>query len=191
MTMDRTLPTLLSGLLLACSATAADKSPVASGDRKFVEAAARAGMAEVESAQLAKGKADSQAIKDFARRMEDDHNKANEALRKLADAKGVALPPETDVRHRRLQDRLRGHTAAQFEREYIDHQVSDHRHVISDFEKEAKKGHDADLRKWAGEQLPILREHLRMAQSVQEDVKAGKSKPAQQPAQDTSGAMKR
>ncbi len=39
------------------------------------------------------------------------------------------------------------------------------------FESEIKTGRDADVKAWAEKCLPILREHLKLAQAAVEDVK--------------------
>ena len=179
-------------LLFAGVAFAAgNDATLSSGDRKFLRQAAQAGIAEVEAAKLAGQKAEDQAVKDFARRMQEDHAKAGDELDKLAQAKGVNLPHDVDRRHHRRMDELRAHTAAQFERDYMRAQVSDHRKVVRAFEHEAKGGHDADVKKFAQEKLPVLREHLRMAQAAFKGVKDTKSRPAAQPGQDTSGSTQK
>jgi len=179
---------------LACAslgALAANNSTLSKSDRKFIEKTAQAGMAEVDAGKLAETKADGQEVKDFARRMVEDHAKANEEMKQLAASKGAGMPNDVDRKHRRIMDKLQHHTAAQFEREYLRNQVSDHKDVVRAFEKEAKGGGDADLRNWAAGKLPTLREHLRMAQDAQQGLKAEKPKASEQPGKDPSGSMKR
>ena len=179
-------------LCALATANAADRkaSPsVSSDDQKFMETAARAGMAEVDAAKLAKEKGESQAVKDFARQMEEDHTQANDELKKLAGAKGVGLPQDVDAKHRRMMDELRKHTAAQFDREYMKQQVGDHRRVVADFDRESKHGHDADLRKWAADKLPTLRKHREMAQSTEKGIAKENAPASRQPKKDNSGSM--
>ncbi|HWH39526.1 MAG TPA: DUF4142 domain-containing protein [Usitatibacter sp.] len=186
------LPILVFALACASlAALAANNSTLSRSDRKFIEKTAQAGMAEVDAGKLAETKADGQEVKDFARRMVEEHTKANEELKQLAASKGVAMPSDVDRKHHRIMDKLQHHTAAQFEREYLRNQVSDHKDVVRAFEKEANGGGDADLRNWAAGKLPTLREHLRMAQAAQQGSKAEKPKASEQPGQDTSGSMKR
>lgn len=65
-------------------------------DRVFVHAAAIGGMAEVELGELAEQKAQSQAVKEFGRRMVEDHGKANERLISIAKEAGIPVPHELD-----------------------------------------------------------------------------------------------
>ena len=158
-------------LAIALSAFGTAYAAVPTDDQKFMEDAARAGMAEVDAAKLARQKAESQAVKDFATHMEEDHTQANEELKKLAATKGVTLPTEVDAKHRRMADELNKHTAAQFDREYMGQQVSDHKSAVHEFEREAKNGRDADVKKWAADKVPALRKHLEMAESTEKALK--------------------
>jgi putative membrane protein len=174
-------------------ANAADNkaASVSTDDQKFIEDAARAGMAEVDAAKLAKQKGESQAVKDFARHMEQDHTKANDELKQLASSKGVSLPTDVDAKHRRIMDELRRHTSAQFDREYMNAQVSDHKRVVADFDREAKNGKDADVKKWAADKLPTLRKHLEMAQSTDKGIAKEGAPASRQPPNETSGSMQK
>ena len=173
-------------------AHAADKAAsVSTDDQKFMENAARAGMAEVDAAKLARQKGESQAVKDFARHMEKDHTAANEELKKLAGAKGVSLPTDVDGKHRRMMDELRRHTTAQFDREYMGQQVNDHKAVVHEFERESKNGKDPDVKKWAADKLPALRKHLEMALSTEKGVRKENPPASKQPAKESSGSMQR
>ena len=78
-------------------------------DRLFVRLMAAGGMAEVDFARLAEGKARSQPVQDFARRMVADHSRANRELEDLARAAQIPLPSEPDPEHKRMRSTLREH----------------------------------------------------------------------------------
>lgn len=177
-------------LAAALSAFGTAWAAVPTDDQKFMEDAARAGLAEVDAAKLAKQKGESQAVKDFARHMEEDHTRANEELKKLAASKGVSLPNDVDAKHKRMAAELNKHTAAQFDREYMNQQVADHRTVVHEFEREARNGGDADVKKWAADKLPALRQHLEMAESGVKGIAKESAPAARQPRNETSGSMK-
>ena len=139
---------------------------LAAKDRKFIEEAAKGGIAEVQLATLARQKAGSDEVKQFAQRMLDDHGKANDALKKLASGKGVDLPTDMDAKEKRELERLQKLSGATFDREYMKHMVSDHEKDVKLFEQEAQSGQDAEVKAWAAKHLPTLREHLTQAKSV-------------------------
>jgi len=128
--------------------------------------AARGGMAEVELGQLASQKAQSDQVKQFAQRMVQDHGKANDELKSLAQQKNITLPTELDGKHKATHDRLSKLSGAQFDRAYMQDMLQDHRKDVNDFRKESQSGKDPDVKAWAAKTLPTLEEHLRLAQST-------------------------
>lgn len=143
---------------------------LASSDRKFVTEALKHGMAEVELGQLASEKASNDAVKQFGQRMVDDHGKAGDELKKIAQDKGVTPPAEMDSKHKRLHDRLSKMSGAAFDRAYMDEMVKDHRNDVKEFQREAKGAKDQDVKSFASKTLPTLQEHLKQAESIRSQV---------------------
>ncbi|HEX8336275.1 MAG TPA: DUF4142 domain-containing protein, partial [Pyrinomonadaceae bacterium] len=77
-------------------------------DHRFVMAAAMGGAAEVELGRLAAEKGASDEVRQFGRRMVDDHSKANEELMRVASSKGLTPPAALDARHRAEVQKLSG-----------------------------------------------------------------------------------
>jgi putative membrane protein len=175
-------------------------SSMNNADQRFVSEAAQAGMAEVAHGQLAVQRASNQEVKSFAQRMIDDHSQANQELMQLATSKGISLPSDKAQsssmkteqsgsqstsgqmtteqaqlkgKHREAMNKLAKLSGAEFDREYMRHQVKDHDKAIALFEGQANRGGDADLKAFAAKTLPKLREHQQMAQSIA--AKAGAS----------------
>jgi len=142
------------------------------GDRKFIEEAAKGGMAEVQLGKLAAEKAQNPQVKQFGQRMVDDHTKANSQLQQIASTKNVSLPQDVDRSHRREYERLQKLSGADFDREYMKHMVSDHKKDVKEFQKTAKSAKDPDLKNFAQTTLPTLEEHLRQAQTDEAAVKS-------------------
>jgi putative membrane protein len=158
-----------AGLTLARLDAADDK---AGGDADFVKKASAAGLGEVNLGILA-AKYGGAEVKKFANHMVKDHTKANQELLKLADARRLTVARTMDADHSKTMDKLATMSGADFDRMYMDGQVKDHKEAVALFEKQAKEGKDADLRGWAEKTLPTIREHLKMAQKVQERLKGG------------------
>jgi putative membrane protein len=162
------------GAATQSTAQAAKSEKLSHGDRKFIEDAAKGGMFEVQSAQLAQQKATDPAVKDFAKKLADDHGKANDELKQLAQSKDVALPDKEKWMDRHEISKLQKASGADFDREFAQHSVKEHEKDIKKFEKAAAKLNDPDVKAWAQKQLPVLREHLAMAQKLPE---AGSNAP--------------
>ena len=135
-------------------------------DQGFVIKAAHGGMAEVELGKLAVDKAASDEVKKFGQRMVDDHGKANEELKTLAQNKQITLPTDVDAKDKALHDRLARLSGAAFDRAYMQAMLADHQKDVNEFRTEARAGKDADVKGWAAKTLPTLEEHLKLAQSA-------------------------
>jgi putative membrane protein len=147
---------------------------VARADRKFIEEATEGGLAEVELGKLAQQKSQSTMVKEFGSRMVQDHGKANDELKEIAESKGVQLPGAPDKSHQKDVDKLSKLSGAEFDREYAAHMLSDHKKDVSEFKKAAEKSKDSDLKAFAGKTLPTLQEHLTLAQNLNDSVKGKK-----------------
>lgn len=144
------------------------KQKLSHADKEFIEDAAKGGMFEVQSGQLAEKKASDEAVKSFAQRIVQDHTKANDELQQIAQSKGVKMPDKEKWMERHEMSKLQKLNGAEFDREYAQRSVKDHQKDIKEFEKAASKVKDPDLKAWAEKQLPVLREHLAMAQKLPE-----------------------
>jgi putative membrane protein len=105
-------------------------------------------------------------VKQFAARMVQDHSKANEELRSLAQAKGVTVPAKPGHGSDREMGKLAKLQGDALDREYMDHMVKDHVKDVKEFRKQEDKAKDADVKNFAANTLPTLQEHLRMAQDA-------------------------
>lgn len=136
-------------------------------DTEFMNEAASGGMMEVELGQLAANKAVSADVKKFAQMMVDDHTKANGELKALAAQKGITLPAMLMEKHQKMVNDLTAKTGKEFDKEYMNMMVDDHKEDIDAFEKAAEKGNDADLKAFAAKTIPTLKHHLEMAEKTE------------------------
>jgi putative membrane protein len=142
------------------------KSMVGPAEQRFMNEAAAANLAEIQMARTAATKAQSDAVKQLAQRIEQDHSAANKELEVIANKRGVSLPTEPDPKHKAQMDKLAKLEGAAFDRAYARHMVSEHKKDISKFERASRNLMDTELRKFAESTLPKLREHLQMAQAA-------------------------
>ena len=140
-------------------------------DAEFAVEAADAGMLEVQLGTLALTKAQSPQVKQFAQMMVDDHTKANNELKTLAQQKNITLPTTLGNEKQREFENFGDKTGAEFDKEYVDKMVKDHRETIDEFEEEAEEGKDPEIKAWASSKLTALRHHLEEAERLQETLK--------------------
>lgn len=138
----------------------------------FLTEAASGGMMEVELGKLAQEKAQNARVKDFGAMMVKDHSAANDELKQLAMSKNVSLPDAPLSQHQDKIDKLKEKSGADFDKEYIDMMVSDHKEDIDEFEDAAENNDtDADVKAFANKTLPTLKSHLQTVEQIQESMK--------------------
>ncbi|HYG09113.1 MAG TPA: DUF4142 domain-containing protein [Pyrinomonadaceae bacterium] len=146
---------------------AGNTATVSSTDRKFAMMAAMGGMAEVEMARLALTRASSDAVKQYAQKMIDDHTPNNAELMQIASAKGITLPTAPDAKHRAMMAKMEQLSGAEFDRHYIMMAGNrDHAKMEKLFRDESRRGRDADLKAFAAKTLPVVQQHLQMAREL-------------------------
>lgn len=166
--MPKLLPPLAALAFLATiSILQAQTANLASPDLQFAARAASGGHAEVELGHLALAKSNREDVRQFAQRMVDDHTRANRDLSELAMREHIRLPRAPEGQDAAEIRRMSALSGANFDRPYIDLMVKDHRQDVADFEREARSGQFAPLRTLANATLPMLREHLHMAEALQ------------------------
>lgn len=133
-------------------------------DADFLVKAANGGLLEVEAGRLAEKLASSKDVKEFAKQMVQDHGKANAELKAYAASKNIAIPDSIDKDTKEKLAKLTEKKGKEFDEEYVDFMVSDHKEDVSLFEDASKDASDPELKAWVDKTLPTLRHHLMMAQ---------------------------
>jgi len=141
-----------------------------SADENFAKKAAEGGMAEVKLGQLAEERGSNPAVKNFGRRMVQDHSKANNELKDVTSKENVPLPNEMDKSDQATYDRLSKLSGDAFDRAYARDMVKDHSKDVSKFQKEAKSGKDESIKNFAAQTLPTLQNHLDQARQMEHAV---------------------
>ena len=145
----------------------ASSSALSSGDQRFLQQAARDGIAEVELGRLASERGASDAVKQFGQRMVNDHGKANDELKRLAEQKGVNLPTDLSRKDTRARDKLAKLSGEAFDRAYINDMAKDHRQDVAAFRRESQRAKDPDVKQWAAQTLPTLEDHMKAVEQLQ------------------------
>jgi putative membrane protein len=160
----------LCGVITVAALAACNTASDSGTNQVFVNHAATGGMAEVEMGKLAGAKASSPDVKKFAEQMVSDHTKANEELEKIATGKSLKVPTVLDAEHKAKLETLSKKTGAEFDKAYMQAQVSGHEKMQQLLSDEAKNSKDADLKTFAEKTLPTVKEHYQMATELQAKV---------------------
>jgi putative membrane protein len=91
---------------------------------------------------------------------------ANRWLESIMARLGQRMEPSLSAHDRELQSKLEGLSGSQFDREYIQAQVTGHEQTVPKFQQEAKDGQNPMLRYFARIMTPALEQHLAAAKAL-------------------------
>jgi putative membrane protein len=156
----------------ATGSAAESKGSVSAADQRFMRDLAQANIAEIEAGKLAQSKSQNDEVKNFAQRMIDDHGKALQDLQQLAQSKGVTLPTRPDAKHLAMAKTLSALSGDQFDRRYMAQGgLADHKRTHQLLQRVQSRATDPDLKQAAAQMLPVVDQHLNMAQQTQASLK--------------------
>ncbi len=172
-TLALTLPLLATTSVSALAVTSED----------FVNKATISDMFEVQSGKLAADKAKSEDVRDFGDQMVEDHSETTDELMELIKDENIDVQPPTelDEKHQANLDKLKNLSGAKFDQTYIPMQVLAHEKAVNLFQDYSKSGDNDALKDWASDTLPTLKDHLKEARELNEEL----SEPAKTAATDS------
>lgn len=159
------------------SAAAAPASTNGNSDQDFIAKAAKGNREEVTLGKMVASKTKDPSVRQFAQMMVKDHTQALNELQQLAQSKNITLPEGMPDDASDLQSKLSSATGKNFDKDYMDAMVDDHKKDVSDFQEASQTAKDPDVKQWASKTLPVLQKHLDKAQQV--DEKLGGTNTAQ------------
>lgn len=128
-------------------------------DAQFVVDVVTANYGEVKLAQLAQQKSANAEIKDVAKMLETDHNAVLADLKSLAATKGITVPTEESGEAKDKVKDLSDDKSSEFDKEWCETLMDNHKNSISKFENAANDLTDPDLKNFVNTVLPKLRTH--------------------------------
>jgi putative membrane protein len=135
-------------------------------DRMFLIDAALGGAAEVELGRMAQDRATLQPVRDFGRRMVQEHGQANQELMRIATRLGVTPPTMADPARQAARDALLQLSGREFDRQYVEQQFTEHATALTAFQMASQRADDDELRAFAKKTAPVIQQHLDMLRSI-------------------------
>ena len=121
--------------------------------------------------------------------MVEDHGKANDQLKQIAEDKGIELPQEMSQEAQQLYDELQQKSGEEFDQAYMDEMVSDHQKDVESFNSMPRAGR---IRSWPvrrARPCPSWSSSSRSAEQVGEQAVAPRRASGQQPQAQRQQAM--
>ena len=171
----KTIAIALSAALLgACAATAPPppQAPMVDPNNPlfapaYLEMAASSDLFEIQSSQLALQMSQNPAVRNFANLLIAHHQAMSNNLMNAARSAGLNPPPPALMpRHQAMLDQLRA-AGPNFDMAFRDAQVAAHQEALMLHQNYASGGDVPALRTVAGAAVPIIQQHLSIAQSLQ------------------------
>ena len=137
------------------------------GDQAFVSKAMEGGIAEVELGKLAADKSQSQDVRQFAQKMVNDHSQMGDKwFKPVATQLGVSEPKGPSKKDKKLIERLQGLSGQQFDAEYIQAMVKDHKEDLKEFQNESQAAQDPNVKQIAEQGSKVISQHLQMIEQI-------------------------
>jgi putative membrane protein len=144
----------------------AQTGKASAADQAFLNGAIQGDLAEVNMGKLAQEKGQSEAAKQFGQMLVQDHGQHLQKAKDSAQEMGVSPPTEPNAKQKKTYDQLSKMSDAQFDKEFAQHMVMDHKEDIGKYEKEAKS--KGPLAQFAQQTIPTLQKHLQAAERLAE-----------------------
>jgi putative membrane protein len=132
---------------------------------------AASNMAEIRLAQLAQQKGSAQDMKDIGKMLETDHSAVLNDVKNFASARSVTLPAEEKEDAKSYYNEVSAKTGKEFDKDLCEHLIDAHKKGIKKFEDAQTDLNDAEIKTWASNVLPKLRNHLSMLENAKNKLK--------------------
>jgi putative membrane protein len=157
-----------SAIAMAAVLAAAPAAFAAEKAADFITKAAAANQYEIESAKIAMDKAVSPAVKDYAKKLIDDHTKAKAEMEAQVKAAGLTMTaPVLENKQLANIDNLIKANAQDLEKDFIKYQKDAHKDTIDMFKDYAKDGDNPTLKQFAAKMVPDLEGHLAQVEKLE------------------------
>jgi len=154
-----------NGAMASGSAMGDPNGPTAphKDDKEFMMSAAHSDQNEIQQSKMALAKGVTGPAKEMANKMIADHTKSTADLKKIAAKKGITLPADMDAEHKAMKPAMEKLAGQQFEQKYVAQMVTDHQKTANTMMAHEKMTKDADVKAFIGKTLPVVQQHLGMA----------------------------
>ena len=133
-------------------------------DKEFMKSAAHSDQNEIQQSKMVLAKGVTGMAKEMANKMIADHNKSTADLKKIAAKKGIKLPTDMDAEHKAMAPAMEKLSVKDLEQKYLAQMVTDHQKTANTMMAHEKMTQDADLKAFIGKTLPVVQQHLGMAE---------------------------
>lgn len=144
----------------------ADSAKLSIEDQNFVKAIALSGMVEIAIGKLAKEMSKDTAIQNFGSLLATHHQQLAKDLKDVVAQRDIHFPEKLDDIHQQKIDSLKAVSSSDFDRTFLQMMINDHNTALALFDQTGAHGKDVQLQAFANKNIPIIRNHLRIANGL-------------------------
>jgi putative membrane protein len=152
------------------TAPASSSANISHRAKEFLEDAAQADQMEIALADVAEERSQNTGVKALAQMLRSDHQQNFTQLQSLAQALGVSVDDSLSWYNQRIVNHMQKAGTAEFDKDYTKAMVKDHVTCIKNFDKAVADFKEPDVRRYAQNTLPTLRNHLRGSEEAARSV---------------------
>jgi putative membrane protein len=116
--------------------------------------------------QIAQQKAVNPSVRQFAQRMISDHSRMQGEWTAMASQNGMSINPQLDNSDKAKVDQLNRLSGTEFDQTYMNLMIQGHQDALNRLQNEGQSTQSAAVRARVANDLPIVRQHLLLAQQV-------------------------
>ncbi|WP_028060788.1 DUF4142 domain-containing protein [Candidatus Solirubrobacter pratensis] len=135
-------------------------------DEEWLMMSIQGDLFEIQGGQLAQRQATTDKVRALGKRLVEDHTKSLKDATELAERLGIDVPDSPSPTQQWMLRAVAQFHGRDFDRWYADLEVHDHKQDIKEAQDEVDKGCNPDIRDEAENELPVLKEHLQLAQDA-------------------------
>ena len=166
-TIHRSIAAGLAVLATAGTACASAQAATLSGlDKTYLTGSIQGDRFEIAGGKLAQSKSQNPKVRALGARLVKDHSKSLADASRMAHQFGLDVP-KSPTPSQRWELQILGSLSGQpFDQWYTRLEVADHHQDITEAAQEVKDGVDQQVRSAAHDEIPTLRQHLRLSQDA-------------------------
>jgi len=157
-----------------------------SQEKDFLNKAAMDNMTEIQMGKLAQQKSQNPQVQQYGQTLVSDHQNAQDKLKTIAQQYNVTLPSSLDEQHQGEANRLSKLSGTEFDKAFLQNQVTDHQNAIKEFKNISENAQDQAVKQYASNTVPVLQKHLNRAQDLKQNMtRTSKNTPQKNTSQGT------
>jgi putative membrane protein len=155
---------IVAAVIFTMSAVQAQSATPTEANGAFMKKVIQDDLAEIQIGKLAEEKGTNKSVRKFGKKLVTDHGENLKKAKSVAHSIGVKPPNAPNATQEATYDNLSNLSGPQFDRQFVERAVQAHRKDIKEFRRQAEK--PGPTAAFAGQTLPTLEQHLRIAHSL-------------------------